>query len=774
MKKFIMLALLAFALIATPAFAGSYESNFNQIVLTEVGGEEAYVLFEASDQTDIAKIAASDADANAECLIIDLEDVGTTIVPVVLLTLADTDFGYFDGYDQPTLAIEDEAGTSWISLGFASNGNPELAVGGVATGMTYPAGISGWTATDDQVWGFGTGTVAGMLWATDDANANLLAVDLPAQAGADVPVFLLTDTVADDGWYDGIAEPTLAINNLAATGYVSLSFSGTTIAQLATGQAATALNIISPIVNINASTAYPINLGAGTATGTITLGGTGTQAINIGTGAGIKTVTLGSATTTSATAIDSGTGDMVITSVDDLSILGGSAGSIINIGTNVDGNAINVGTNDTAADTIAVGSAKDTVTIDGIAVDVGSTGTTSALTLQSGTGDITMTSTDDFTATASGAVALFSNAIAQTVTFGNATGASSMAILAGSGDMSITSADDWTATASGAVALFSNAVAQTITLGNATGASSLDLLAGTGNFTLNGVAATTYTFGNAAQTGTMSFGESSATTILNLGTGVGAHTIHIGDGGTAAQVITIGSDSVASSLALDAGTGNMTLGGAVATTITIGETAQTGTIGVGVSSATMALNLGTGTGAHTVSIANGAGVQTVTIGSTNTTSATTIQAGSGSITMTGDVDVTGDVAVTGSLSSTVPMNYDALLSSTAVDVEAVATTALYVVPTGKSCIITKIVIRSAGQTLDQGTDAVSNIGFATATDLVASGDLSKVLTGTSTWDLLTLATPGVMGTTTQTLNWHNTTGTTGTGTLVCDVFGYLF
>jgi len=364
-------------------------------------------------------------------------------------------------------------------------------------------------------------------------------------------------------------------------------------------------------------------------------------------------------------------------------------------------------------------------------------------------------------------------------------------------------------------------VANVITLGNETGATALNLLAGTGNITMQGVAATTFVIGDAAQTGTMSFGASTATMILNLGTGVGAHTVHIADGGTAAQIVTIGSDSAASATTIQAGTGditiaseddftmtasgavalfsdaveqtvtlgnittassldlrfgtgNFTLEGVAASTVTIGKADQTGTMGFGVSSGILAVNLATGTGAHTVSIANGAGVQTVTIGSTNTTSATTIQAGSGSITMTGDVDVTGDVAVTGSLSSTVPMNYDALLSSTAVDVEAVATTALYVVPTGKSCIITRIVIRSAGQTLDQGTDAVSNIGFAAATDLVASGDLSKVLTGTSTWDLLTLATPGVMGTTTQTLNWHNTTGCTGTGTLVCDVFGYLF
>ena len=144
-------------------------------------------------------------------------------------------------------------------------------------------------------------------------------------------------------------------------------------------------------------------------------------------------------------------------------------------------------------------------------------------------------------------------------------------------------------------------------------------------------------------------------------------------------------------------------------------------------------------------------------------------------TAAGGFSLVGDVAVTGSLSSTVPTSYDALLGSVEVDVNDVATTALYTVPTGSSCIITRIVIRSANKNLDQGTDATSNIGFDTATDLVTSADISMVLTGTSTWDLLTLVTPGVMGTTTQVLNWHNTVGcTTADSTLQVDVFGYLF
>jgi hypothetical protein len=56
-----------------------------------------------------------------------------------------------------------------------------------------------------------------------------------------------------------------------------------------------------------------------------------------------------------------------------------------------------------------------------------------------------------------------------------------------------------------------------------------------------------------------------------LGTGVGAHTIHIGDGGTAAQVITIGSTSAASAVTIQAGTGGVQLpGGYIANTVNAG------------------------------------------------------------------------------------------------------------------------------------------------------------------------------------------------------------
>ena len=118
---------------------------------------------------------------------------------------------------------------------------------------------------------------------------------------------------------------------------------------------------------------------------------------------------------------------------------------------------------------------------------------------------------------------------------------------------------------------------------------------------------------------------------------------------------------------------------------------------------------------------------------------------------------------------------DALLGSVTVDVSAVATTPLYTVPSGKSCVVTRIAIRSANRSLEQETSATSNIGFGAATDLVASGEISKVLTAAGLLAHLTLGTPVVIGTSGQVLNWHNTIGcTTAESTLQCDVFGYLF
>jgi len=406
-----------------------------------------------------------------------------------------------------------------------------------------------------------------------------------------------------------------------------------------------------------------------------------TGAVNIGTGASAKTVTVGNATTTTALALNSGTGDMTLTSTDDVSILGGSAGSIINIGTNVDGNAINVGTDNTAADTIIVGSALDNVdlagedialtsaddihilggsagsiinigtnvdgnainvgtdntaadtivigsaldtsSLAGIAVTVGSTGTTSALTLQSGTGDVTVTSTDDFIFTATDDITISGNSAAGILNLG--TGNDGFAINVGTDntaadtiivgsaldnvdlageDIALTSADDIHILGGSAGSIINigtnvdgnainvgtdNTAADTIVIGSALDTSSL-----LGISVTVGSAGTTSALALNSGTGDMTLTSvddisilgGSAGSIINIGTNVDGNAINVGTDNTAADTIIIGSaldnvDLAGEDIALTSADDIHILGGSAGSIINIGTNVDGNAINVG-------------------------------------------------------------------------------------------------------------------------------------------------------------------------------------------------
>jgi len=189
-------------------------------------------------------------------------------------------------------------------------------------------------------------------------------------------------------------------------------------------------------------------------------------------------------------------------------------------------------------------------------------------------GDIVISSNDNIdilVGTTDGVLNVANGAFANDINIGNATGATDVDITAGTGgvtiaststgDITLTSTDDFTASASGAVALFSDSVQQTITIGNETSASSLALKAGTGNISIDGVAATTITVGDAAQTGTMSFGNSTANAQVDIGAGIGVHTINIGTGGTGANVMAIGGGT--GTLAIDTADWDISTTGAI-------------------------------------------------------------------------------------------------------------------------------------------------------------------------------------------------------------------
>jgi len=134
------------------------------------------------------------------------------------------------------------------------------------------------------------------------------------------------------------------------------------------------------------------------------------------------------------------------------------------------------------------------------------------------------------------------------------------------------------------------------------GTITLSGLAVNGTVTVNTVGAGTTTVGNAAA-GAITFDVGTGDFFVNGG----GNDIHIGDD-AAANTITIGNNTGATGVTITAGTNDMLLTGAVTTTITIGDVAQTGLITLGLSTAGQDIDIGSAANAsaQVIDIANGA------------------------------------------------------------------------------------------------------------------------------------------------------------------------
>jgi hypothetical protein len=316
---------------------------------------------------------------------------------------------------------------------------------------------------------------------------------------------------------------------------------------------------------------------------------------------------------------------------------------------------------------------------------------------------------------------------------------------------------------------FTNAVnmatagARTITLGS-TAANAFNIRSGT-SLTLSGTLGTsiiigsglttgTIFIGSAAQTGTITLGSTNGSGTVNISNGTGASTVNIANvqnagsfnvgtgmttgtiniGGTAQTgTITIGNSSGANLLNIANGSGATTLslcgvqtGGAVSIgtsmtdgTINIGGSgAQTGTITLAGGTAAQTLNIANSTGGKSVNIATGAGANTVVLGSTNTTSTTTINSGSGNINATGGhlsivsdaktlfvkggaaTDFVGTGVLTSGTQTIANTNIAAgdiiLLSRTAVNASTTLGELTYTISAGASFTVTSVIIGTPG------------------------------------------------------------------------------
>lgn len=241
-------------------------------------------------------------------------------------------------------------------------------------------------------------------------------------------------------------------------------------------------------------------------------------------------------------------------------------------------------------------------------------------------------------------------------TFGNATGATSVNITNGTG------ASGWTSTngtltlisGTGALAISNDAAATTVSLGTGAGVKAVSV------GSTNSTSSTTVQSGSGALAITATGGTltaNSGTGALGISTDASATTVSLATGG-AVKTVTLGSTNTTSVTTVACGTGGCNLGtSANAHSTTVGSTTttsdtliQSGSNGISIAATGGSINIGPdgatvniangSPGANTVQISTGAAVNTLTLGSTNTTSTTTIQAGSGGINLAGNVNLT--------------------------------------------------------------------------------------------------------------------------------------
>jgi len=77
------------------------------------------------------------ADANANCLILDMPAGSAVDVPGFGIVTTDADFGYFNGETQPFFFSEDDDGDSYWFIGWEDDDDPEITAGGSATAIAH-------------------------------------------------------------------------------------------------------------------------------------------------------------------------------------------------------------------------------------------------------------------------------------------------------------------------------------------------------------------------------------------------------------------------------------------------------------------------------------------------------------------------------------------------------------------------------------------------------------------------------------------------------------
>ena len=270
-------------------------------------------------------------------------------------------------------------------------------------------------------------------------------------------------------------------------------------------------------------------------------------------------------------------------------------------GATVSGAAINLNASSNFNTSINTGNSTGTISIGNSA----STG----FTLENGTGT-GVNGVNLFNGATAHTIQLATGAAVQSVTVGSTNTTSSLTLQAGTGLLNIgndnvakTTTINIGAEATGAdlIALGSSNAGSTLTLLGGTGAAAIQIgnnAASTGIQIGNANGDKDIIIGNSQNSGsTISIEGGTAATGIQIGNSTAAHGIQIGSNATGDNDILLGGANAGSTLILEGGT------------------------------AASAIQIGNGATAHGIQIGTGAAVQTLVIGSTNTTSATSIQGG---------------------------------------------------------------------------------------------------------------------------------------------------
>jgi len=263
--------------------------------------------------------------------------------------------------------------------------------------------------------------------------------------------------------------------------------------------------------------------------------------------------------------------------------------------------------------------------------------------------------------------------------------------------------------------------------------------------------------------------------ILNIGTTPATRAVNLGTA-DAIQAVTVGSIFGASSLMLEAGTGNMLLTGSTSTSYTIGGETGTGTITLGRSTSSNTINIGAagnnGLLTQTINIASTAGRNNITIGSLSTSTGFTIlRSGTGGFILSGSGNFNLACAPTaaynfGPTDATGPMAFGRSTNSNTINIGSggnnTANTQTINIGggTGTSAVSLGATTGASALNLQAGTGNVSITGAATTNYTIGSATGTGTITvGQSTaTNIISIGSAGNNTANTQTVFIANGSG----------------